>query len=131
MTCIRTGLATARMCDILNDRISKILGLKTGIFIAIETGQQCTISGCGPMYEEYLKTGKITKHSGFGDEPKSFYNHDFDSAPFQFLKFDETYADMPYDSSKSKFYNIFKSNYDIHSKNICVSRITFFNIMSF
>ena len=101
MTCVRTGLATARMCDILNERISKLLGLQTGVFIAIESGQQCTISGCGPIYDEYKRTGKIMNHSGYGDIPKSFYDPDFDTAAIRFLNFDETYADMPYDCRKS------------------------------
>ena len=97
MSCIQTGLETSH----LNDRISKALGLKTGFFIAIDTGIQCTYSGSGLMYEAYKATGKITNHTGFGKKPSNFYDIDFDTAEFRYIEFDETFAGSPYDCCKS------------------------------
>ena len=101
MSCIRSGLETGRLCDVLNDRISKALGLKTGIFIGIDTGLQCTVAGSGPIFEHYKKTGTIAKHTGFGLKPSTFYDPDFDYAKLRFINYDETFANSPYDASTS------------------------------
>ena len=80
MACIRSGHETKRLCDILNDRVSKGLGLNTGIIIGIDTGVQCTFSGKGKIYEDFKAMKKIENYTGFGSVPKTFYDAGFDDA---------------------------------------------------
>ena len=107
MSCIRYGLATGRLCDVLNHRLSRALGLKTGIFIALDTGLQMTYAGKGPIFEYYKKTGKIGNHTGFGLKPSNFYDEDYDLAKLRVINFDKTYANSPYDCSSSNAINSF------------------------
>ena len=103
MTSLREGIAATRIADFLNDQLrllGKING-SAGAVIALVTGEQCTISGVGPMYDDFLKTGKLRNYSGFGQEATTFYDKDFESAPLRIMKYDETFYKMPYDVRKS------------------------------
>ena len=104
MKSIREGLAAIRISEFLNEQL-KGLGIKMGIpgaLIFLETGEQCTSAGVGKLFEDFKRTGKITKHSGYGHKARTFYEPNFETAPFRFINFDETYHKMPYDARASK-----------------------------
>ena len=98
-TSIRYGLATFRMaknfnsCLLQSANVSKVAGMIT----VIETGDQFTVAGSGPIYEKFCRTGLIDGYSGFGTIPKEFSDPDFDVASLRVMKFDETFAGMKYD----------------------------------
>ena len=102
-TCLREGVAATRVADFY---INKMIhsGQKfgpTGCVMAVEVGNQCTVSGSGQMFENFLLSGKIENYSGFGQEPVRFYEENYDKAPFRIMKFDQTFDKMPYDCRKS------------------------------
>ena len=103
-TSLREGVAATRVADFYNQKMSelgKIFG-PTGCVVAVESGGQCTISGSGQIFDNFLLTGKIKHHSGYGREPVKFYEENFDKAPYRLMKFDQTFDNMPYDCRKSK-----------------------------
>ena len=96
------------IADFLNEQL-RMLGKNNkpaGAVIAIDTGEQCTISGVGPMYDEFLWTDKFMDYSGFGEEATPFYDKDFEEAPLRIIKYDETFYRMPYDVCTSKTFKL-------------------------
>ena len=83
LTSLHEGIAATRIADFLNVQL-KILGQVNrtpGAVMAIDTGEQCTISGVGPIYDNFLRTGKLMSYSGFGTEASTFHDKDFETAP--------------------------------------------------
>ena len=69
---------------------------------------QSTMSGSGEMYEKFKKSGLLTKFSGYGEQPASFYDPNFEKASLREMNLDETYYGMDYDCRSSKIhYNFF------------------------
>ena len=81
--------------------------LKTGFVSLIDTGKQCTISGYGEIFDNFLKTYKLEGFTGFGRKPSGFYDADYETAPCRVMNFDQTYHKMPYDCRRSEFTFIF------------------------
>ena len=54
------------------------------------------------MYENFLRTGKLTNYSGYGTEARKFEDNDFEAAPLRLINYDETFHKMPYDVCKSE-----------------------------
>ena len=93
MTALKEGIAVTRIADFLNDQL-KIIGQingPAGALIAVDTGEQCSISGVGPIYENFLRTGKLMNYSGFGTEASTFHDSDFETAPLRIINYDETF----------------------------------------
>ena len=93
MTALKEGIAVTRIVDFLNDQL-KIIGQingPAGALIAVDTGEQCSISGVGPIYENFLRTGKLMNYSGFGTEASTFHDSDFETAPLRIINYDETF----------------------------------------
>ena len=106
-TCLHEGIAATRVADCYNDKITN-LGHEfgpTGCVMVVDTGEQCTVAGCGPMFEQFLWSGKIKNYTGYGEEPTRFYEDNFDKSPFRIMKFDQTFDKMPYDCRKSEFHS--------------------------
>ena len=83
MTSLHEGIAATRIADFLNEQL-RVLGKingTAGAVLAVDTGEQCTISGVGPMYDEFLRTGRLTNYSGYGQKATTFHDKDFESAP--------------------------------------------------
>ena len=100
MTSLREGIAATRIAQFLNDQL-KILGKvnsPAGALIAIDTGEQCNISGVGPIYDNFLCTGKLKSYSAYGTEAsteaRTFHDQDFETAPLRIIKYDETFYKM-------------------------------------
>ena len=102
---IREGLAAVRISDFL-DGVLGIFGKESqasnGVVMAIDVDGQCTIAGIGKMFETFKATGKIQHYSGYGQEPKTFYQANYAKAACRFMKFDETFWKMPYDVRSRK-----------------------------
>ena len=83
MTSLYEGIAATRIADFLNEQL-RVLGKingTAGAVLVVDTGEQCTILGVGPMYDEFLRTGRLTNYSGYGQEATTFHDKDFESAP--------------------------------------------------
>ena len=105
MTSLREGIAATRIADFLNQQL-KLLGQingPAGALIAVDTGEQCSISGVGPIYEHFIQTGKLMNYSGYGTEASTFHDNDFNTASLRIVNYDETFYKMPYDVRKSEF----------------------------
>ena len=103
LTALREGVAATHIADFINDQM-KVLGKATtgtGAVVCIDTGHQCNISGVGKIYDEFIKTVRLTKYSGYGQEATTFYDKDFETAPLCIIKYDETFYKMPYDVRSS------------------------------
>ena len=105
-TCIRTGIATARLCDELNRRLAGVVAdpVKSGIYINIDSGIQTTIGGKGEIFENFKRSGHLGQFTGCGTKPSGFYDANFEYAKLRYINFDETYAGMPYDCRRSKYF---------------------------
>ena len=104
MTSFREGLASTRIAEFLNEQL-KILDQtngQPGAVMLLDTGEQCTIAGVGPIFDKFLKTGKLMSYSGFGTEASTFEDKDFETVPLRLINYDETFYKMPYDVCKSK-----------------------------
>ena len=119
MTSLREGLAATRIADFLNEQLRMLgqVNKPAGAVIALDTGEECTIAGVGPMFDEFLRIGKLINYSGYGGEATTFYDHNFEQAPFRLMKYDETFYKMPYDVRKSEF-----SHYHVKNKYVFALR---------
>ena len=69
-----------------------------GLVMAIDTGHQCTLTGVGRMFEDFLQSGKVTEYTGFDQEPAKFYDKkNYHTAECRIMQFDESFYKMPYD----------------------------------
>ena len=97
-SCVRYGIGTARIADHCNKRIFKASKIKreADFLMFVDTGKQCTISGQGKLFQEFLETGKIGNFSGKSTIPAKFSEEHFDEAPFRIMAFaDSFYSDSP------------------------------------
>ena len=69
--------------------------------LLLNTGKQCTISGIGQVFEDFLKTGNISNFTGFGTEPAKSHEQHYQEAPLRIMTFAQTYGNMHYDCSQS------------------------------
>ena len=105
MKSLREGVAAARIADFLNDQL-KSIGIKNepaGAIICVHSGTQYSVSGCGKIFDQFIRTANLTKFTGSNDKPATFYEANFETAPIRLVKFDETFHKMPYDVRKSEF----------------------------
>ena len=105
---VRVGFNTARLAEIYNARTKetgKNAKLVTHISL-MDLGGQSTMSGCGEIYENFKKSGLLTKFTGYGEKAASFYDPTFETAPLRELNLDETYYGMDYDCRSSKILRI-------------------------
>ena len=108
MTSLREGLTAARISEFLNGQLNSV-GVNTGIpgaVIYLHTGQQLNVTGVGPIYEEFKRTGKLVNYFGGPQQATRFTEPNFENANVRFFKFDETFYKMPYDVRKSKLQQI-------------------------
>ena len=100
------SLAAVRIADFLN-KILHDIGEQfgpTGCVVTIDTGQQCTLAGCGEMYDEFKRSGIIKNYTGHEEGPVDFYDRkSFHNAPCYTMKFDTSYYKMPYDCCTREF----------------------------
>ena len=68
----------------------------------MKTGNQCTLSGSGDIFDHFLTTGEIKDYGGKSQEPVSFYDESFETASCRLIKFNQTFYKMPYDCRKSR-----------------------------
>ena len=95
-TCVRFGIGTGRIAQHYNERISATLNIKrlTNILLAIDTGKQCTISGFGKVYDEFMRTGVVKNYTGCGTIPATCDEEHFDEAPLRIMSFADTFGNM-------------------------------------
>ena len=108
MTSLCEGIAATRIADFLNDQL-KLIGQvngPAGALIAVDTGQQCSISGVGPIYDNFICTGKLMGYSGYGTEASTFHDSDFETTPLRIINYDQTFYQMPYDVRKSESFTV-------------------------
>ena len=73
-----------------------------GHVLVIDTGGQTTISGTGKIFDEFKESGTLKNYTGYGQEPKTFFEKGYKRAGVRYMNFDETYHGMPYDCRCSK-----------------------------
>ena len=102
-TCLCEGVASTQVADYY-DQILQNSGDSFGLsecFMAVKVGDQCTISGCGNIFDNFMETGEISNYLGYAKKPVRFFEDNFDKAPFRMMKYDQTFDKMPYDCRKS------------------------------
>ena len=85
----------------MNQRLSAA-GLperQTNLNIVLDTGKQCTVSGVGEMYEEFLRTGILKYFTGWGTKPAGSEDSHFEEAPLRIMTFADTYGNDKYKQS--------------------------------
>ena len=75
---------------------------EAGAVLLIDTGKQCSLAGYGKIFDAFRRSGKIMHYTGYGNEPKSYYDKNFDTALYRIFKFDQTFYRQPYDARKRK-----------------------------
>ena len=98
---IRNGIATVRLADHLNERLL-VAGLpkrETNFNAVIDTGKQCTVSGIGKMYDQFLETGVLKDFTGWGTKPALSQDSHFAEAPLRLMTFADTYGNNKYKES--------------------------------
>ena len=103
---IRGGHNVSHLAEYIQTRLQKELGhdmKKVGHVSLVDTGGQTTFSGSGEIFEKFKKCWQLKDYSGFGLNPKTFFEEGFTTAPLRYMKFDETYHRMPYDCTNSMF----------------------------
>ena len=110
---VREALAAVRIADFLKEKLENLdeeVGL-TGLVLALDTGQQCTIAGAGPIFDEFKRSGKVINYTGYGEEPAKFYDRkNYHTAPCRSMNFDESYYKMLYDCRSLKVLSLFLSS---------------------
>ena len=104
LTSLHEGLAAIRMADFLKKNL-EFRGEKVdemGCILVLKTGNQCTVSGTGQIFDKFKKNEEMNKYCGYADDTVNFYDENFESAPYQLMKFDQTFFKMPYDCQKSR-----------------------------
>ena len=104
-TCLREGIAATQIAKVYNDKKGHNSS-NLGYFMAVDTGGQCTVSGSGQMFENFLATGKLENFTGCGEIPVKFYEENFENVPYCVMKFDQTFDKMPYNCRTSKLPHI-------------------------
>ena len=104
LTSLREGLACIRIADFLNAKLNAQDTGDSGAVIILDTGKQCSIAGCGKMFEEFLRSGQVQGFTGYGQKPKTFYDKNFETADYRLFKFDQTYYKQPYDARSRKMF---------------------------
>ena len=81
-TTFRYGIATKRLCDAYNQRVlgTSQIQRTSGVVMLIDTGRQSTISGSGPVFENFQWTGVIESFTGHGLNPTQFTHPNSDAA---------------------------------------------------
>ena len=67
-TSLREGVASTRVADYYDTKLRN-MGESFGIsecFIAVKVGDQCTISGSGDMFDNFLANGQLKNYLGYG-----------------------------------------------------------------
>ena len=85
--------------------------------LLMDNGKQCTISGLGPMFEEFLRSGEVKHFTGFKCVPAKFHEEHFEEAPLRIMSFADTYGNMHYDCSQS-FCSFHRENYHTELQSI-------------
>ena len=103
---IRDGIAATRIAEFLSDQlrsVGKEIACSSSLLV-LDTGEQCTIAGCGPVYDEFIRSGQVKNYSGFGQEATTFYDDNFEAAPLRVINYDEAFYKMPYDVRTSELH---------------------------
>ena len=98
-TGIREGLTATRIAELLNAKLHELgqENSQPGALICIDTGEQCTISGAGAIFEEFKRSGKLINYIEYVTNPMSFYDANYGTSACRYMKFDETFWKIPYD----------------------------------
>ena len=75
-----------------------------GHVLVIDTGGQTTISGTGKIFDEFKESGTLKNYTGYGQEPKTFFEKGYKRAGVRYMNFDETYHGMPYDCRRVRIF---------------------------
>ena len=104
-TCFRYGLAMKRLCDAYNDRVfgTTKIKRKSAVMMLMDTGEQCTISGSGHIFNGFKTTGVIEGFNGQGMNLTEFSDPNSDAALLWIMQFDDTYHGMTYDVTHSNY----------------------------
>ena len=78
------------------------ISTQPGAIMILDTGKQCSIAGCGKIFDDFLKYGHVKNYTGYGQKPKTFYDKNFKTADCRIFKFDQTYYKQPYDARTCK-----------------------------
>ena len=109
LTGLREGLASIRIADYLNQKLEDQgdENVESGTLMILDTGKQCSIAGCGKIFDEFVRSGKVKYFTGYGQKPKTFYVKNFETADCRIFKFDQTYYKQPYDARTRKHYTLY------------------------
>ena len=103
-TAIRTVIATSRYMAKKQEVLKSDEHLPIGSLSIISDGSQATVGGYGELYDNFIKTKQLLGYPGEKGDFTEFDSPDYDSAPLRTMRFDETYADMPYKVTSRKFW---------------------------
>ena len=103
---VRGGYNISRLAEYLQARLLEMGKQEkdVGHVLLVDTGGQTTISGSGPIFENFKETGQLQNFSGYGEIPKNFFEKGYKSAKLRYMKFNETYHRMPYNCTRSIIY---------------------------
>ena len=95
-TSIRYSIATARIADEYNQRISLSTGMskkEVNMQFILDTGTQSSLAGFGQMYEDFLQSNMIGDFTGKGQKAVTIDKEHFDVAPIRKFTFKNTFDD--------------------------------------
>ena len=98
-TAIRYSIATARIADEYNQRISAANDLpkrEVNMQFILDTGRQSSLAGFGKMFDNFLETNEMSNFTGYDMIPATTDKEHFDEAPIRKFAFVDTFDDKHY-----------------------------------
>ena len=108
-TTVRSAFKTVRLIKNYQKFQNKtILNLNSPSFVlALETGTFTSLSGCGSMFDNYVKNGNFGNHSGKNEKLRYPDERNFCTSKLRVLPFDHTFTFLPIDVNKRKQNKLF------------------------
>ena len=111
LSSLREGLAATRIAEFIRNKLQQH-GKNIqppGAVLMIDTGEQCSVAGTGALFEAFLQSGQLENYTGYGQDPKAFYDKNFETALYRRFNFDQTFYRQPYDARSRKIYLYYPS----------------------
>ena len=93
-TTVRKVISVTHQAEMYNDFMKKFKkeGTKPGAFLALDNGYFATVSGCGDIYDFYIKTRQLGIYNGRYSKLSNPQDDGYDEAKLRLLPFEHAFS---------------------------------------